>query len=117
MKVVIIGDKCSGFYRPVRTHDFRASGGGEFYYDKSLITKEIVDNAFRVADSLGTQCIGFDFVVDKDTGEGLIVEMSYGFSHTAVLNASGYYDRNYIWHNDPLNAPEEVLNNLLKNVV
>ena len=27
MKVVVVGDKLSGFYRPVRTHDFRASGG------------------------------------------------------------------------------------------
>lgn len=113
MKIVVVGDKCCGFYRPVRTHDFRASGGGEIHYDKDRLTKGIIDSAFRVADALGVQCIGFDYVVNNETGEGVIVEMSYGFLHTAVLNARGYYDRNCKWHNEPFNPPYDILHNIL----
>lgn len=113
MKIVVVGDKLSGLYRPIRSHDFRASGGGEVLYDKNLITKDIVDTAFSTADKLGTKCIGFDYVLDNRTNKGIIVEMSYGFSHTAILGAGGYYDRDYKWHEEPLNAPAELLRNLL----
>lgn len=60
MKVVIVGDKCTGFYRPVRSHDFRASGGGAFVDDASTLTEQIVKSAFMVADKLNVRCIGFD---------------------------------------------------------
>ncbi len=113
MKVVVVGDKLSGCYRPVRSHDFRASGGGEMLHNKDLFTKDIIQSAFETADRLGLQCVGFDYVVDKRTGKGVIVEMSYGFSHTAVLGHRGYFDRDGIWHDEPLNAPKEILKNML----
>lgn len=114
MKVVVVGNKLSGFYRPVRSSDFRASGGGEFLYDKDLFTPDIIKSAFSVADALGVQCIGFDYVVNKDTGKGVIVEMSYGFSHSAVLGMGGYFDRDGVWYDTPLNVPEEIIKNMLK---
>lgn len=114
MKVVVVGNKLSGFYRPVRSSDFRASGGGEFLYDKDLFTDDIIESAFFVADALGVQCIGFDYVVNKNTGKGVIVEMSYGFSHSAVLGMGGYFDRDGVWYDKPLNVPEEIIKNMLK---
>ncbi len=114
MKVVVVGDKCCGFYRPVRSHDFRASGGGEIHFDKKYLTKGIIESAFKVADAIGVQCVGFDYVVNKETGEGVIVEMSYGFLHTAVLNANGYFDRNFIWHDEPFNPPFDILKNIIE---
>lgn len=114
MKVVVVGDKCSGLYRPIRSHDFRASGGGEVLYDKSLFTKDLIKSAFATADALGLKCVGFDYVIDKNTGKGVIVEMSYGFSHTAVMGMNGYFDRNCVWHDEKLNAPKELLKNMLE---
>ena len=93
MKVVVVGDKCSGLVRPIRSHDFRASGGGEVFFKKKYFTEQIIKSAFAVADALGTQCIGFDYVVDNRTGNGLIVEMSYGFAHEAVMASGGCFDR------------------------
>ena len=58
--------------------------------------------------------MGYDYVVNKETGEGVIVEMSYGFSHEAIMASGGYYDRNLRWHDEPLNAPKELLDNLIK---
>lgn len=113
MKVVVVGDKLSGVVRPVRSHDFRASGGGEVFFDKKYFTSEIIESAFRITDDLGMQCIGYDYVVKKDSGDALIVEMSYGFSHTAILLTNGYFDRNCKWHNEPLNVPFEILANIV----
>lgn len=113
MKVVVVGDKCTFIVRPVRSHDFRASGGGEVFFDKKYFNKQVVESAFKVADALGSQCMGFDFVVNKETGEGMIVEMSYGFSHQAIMTSKGYYDRDLNWHDEPLNAPVEILINMI----
>ncbi len=115
MKVVVVGDKCTGLYRPIRSHDFRASGGGSVLYNKELFTENIIKSAFATADALQLQCVGFDYVIDKRTGNGLIVEMSYGFSHTAVLGMNGYFDRNCQWHNEAVNAPQELLRYLIES--
>jgi len=113
LKVVVVGDKLSGFARAVRKNDFRASGGGDVIFDKALITRNVIDSAFKASDDLGFKCMGYDYVVDKTSGLGKIVEMSYGFSHEVLLQASGYYDRSGTWHDEALNAPKELLDNLI----
>jgi len=110
---VVIGDKLSFIARNVRKGDFRASGGGDLFFDKSLVSRDILESAFKTNDKLGFQCMGYDYVVDKRTGIGKIVEISYGFSHTALLQAGGYWDRAYVWHDEPLNAPCETIENLI----
>lgn len=112
LKVVVVGDKCSGCVRPIRSHDFRASGGGEVFFDKKYFTKQIISSAFETADKLGLQCVGFDYVVDNRTGQGVIVEMSYGFSHAAILASGGYWERNCQWHDAVFNAPAEIIKNI-----
>lgn len=114
LKVVVVGDKCAFLVRPVRSHDFRASGGGEVFFDQKYFNKQVIESAFRVSDALGIQCMGYDYVVNKETGEGVIVEMSYGFSHEAIMASGGYYDRELQWHGEPFNAPRELLKNILE---
>lgn len=114
MKVVVVGDKITGLHRPIRSYDFRASGGGTVLYDKSLFTKELINSAFTTADALHLSCVGFDYVINKHTNKYLIVEMSYGFSHTAILGMGGYFDRDCIWHDEPLNVPVEILNTIIQ---
>ncbi|AXJ01716.1 hypothetical protein CYPRO_2474 [Cyclonatronum proteinivorum] len=114
LKVAVVGDKLSFFARHIRKGDFRASGGADFYYDQSLMTDQIRETAFEVAQQLRFQSMGFDFVVDKQTGQGKIIEMSYGFSWQALLGAGGYWDREHNWHDEPLNAPVEALKNLIQ---
>lgn len=110
MKVMVLGDKCTGFYRPVRSHDFRASGGGAFVDDpRAVFTEQIVKSAFAAADALGMRCVGFDYVIDKRTGEGKIIEMSYGCGHE-VGGAGGYFDRGFNWIPTPITIAEEVMN-------
>ena len=112
LKIIVVNGKCSYFARHTRKGDFRASGSGDFYYDNSLMTKEIIRDVFRTADGLQTQCIGFDFVVDSKTGKGLIVEMCHGFDHDAVYDAKGYYDRECVWHEEPMYCGDEIVKEL-----
>lgn len=114
IKVVVIGNKLTGLHRPIRSHDFRASGGGECRYDKSLFTPELIETAFAAADALKIRCIGFDIVIDNRTNLPVIIEMSYGFSSAAILASGGYFDRQGHWHDEPVNAPIEILNYLLR---
>lgn len=113
LKIVVIGDKLSFIGRNIRKGEFRASGGGDLFYDRSYVIRNIIDSAFKTSDTLNFQCMGYDYVVNKDTGEGVIVEISYGFSHEAVLAAGGYFDRNGNWYDEPLNAPKEILKNMI----
>lgn len=109
MKVMVLGDKCTGFYRPVRSHDFRASGGGAFVDDpKAVFTEQIVKSAFAAADALGMRCVGFDYVIDNRTGEGKIIEMSYGCGHE-VDGAGGYFDRDFNWIPEPITIAGEIM--------
>ena len=114
IKIAVVGDKCSYFARNVRKGSFKASGGGDFFYDHSLIKKALVKSAFKAADNIGMQCVGFDYVVDKKTGKGLIIEMCYGFDFKAVYDCGGYWDRNFVWHNETLNVPLEVVKNMIE---
>lgn len=114
IKVAVIGDKLSYFARRTRKGDFRASGGGDFYYDDSLMTEHIIRSSFEAARALDLQCMGFDYVMDNCTGLGKIVEMCYGFDQLALAGASCYWNVAGNRVNEPLDVPREVLVNLLK---
>ena len=45
----------------------------------------------------------------------ILIEISYGFSHKALLDANGYFDRSGIWHDEGLNAPHELLKNIIES--
>jgi glutathione synthase/RimK-type ligase-like ATP-grasp enzyme len=113
LKIVVVGNKLSFIGRNIREGEFRASGGGDLFYDRNRITKDVIDSAFKTSDALGFQCMGYDYVVNTETQKGIIIEISYGFSHQALLSAGGYFDRNGEWHNEPLNVPEDVLKNIM----
>lgn len=114
LKVFVIGDKMSFVGRRTRKYDFRASGGGKIFSDKKYMTKQIIDSSFKVADSLNLQCVGFDYVIDKASNNGLIIEMSYGTGvDKDIFDTGGYYTRDGKWINEPLNIPEEIIKNLI----
>ncbi len=109
LKVMVAGGKMAFFARHVRKNDFRASGGGDIYYDRSLMTDEIIDTAFRTARDLKLDCVGFDFVVDKNTGKCMIIEMCYGFDLELQTALGAYVDEDHVWHEEPVNMPGEII--------
>lgn len=113
LKVVVVGDQLSYVCRAVRAGDFRASGGGTLFYDHTLIDRPIIDAAFEAARAMSSDCTGFDMITDPRNGHPLILEVSYGFSHTAQIGAGGHFDRSGTWHEAPLNAPWALLDHLV----
>ena len=109
LKVAVVNGKCSFLTRNVRKGDFRASGGGDISYSKELINDEIVRSAFKAAADLKMQCVGFDYVVNSSTGEGLIIEMCHGFDQDAIYGCGGYWDKDLQWHEGGLNVKTEIL--------
>lgn len=114
LKIAVVGDKVSYICRKIRKGDFRASGGGDCFYDRSLVSEETIKSAFETADKLGSQSMGFDYVVDTDTKKPYIIEMCYGYDWEVLAQAGGYWDRNLVWHEEPLIAPKEVLYQLIR---
>lgn len=115
LKIAVVGDKLSFIGRNIRQGEFRASGGGDLFYDKNKITKNVIDSAFKTSSDLKFLCMGYDYVVDNVTGIGKIIEISYGFSHLAVLDAGGYFDKEGRWYDVELNVPYEIIRNLLNS--
>lgn len=113
LKIVVVGDKLSFIGRNIREGEFRASGGGDLFYSRQHVTMDVISSAFKTSDQLGFNCMGYDYVVDSQSGKGYIIEISYGFSHEALLSAKGYFDRNGTWFDEPLNVPFEILDNLI----
>lgn len=113
LKVVVIGDQLSFIGRAVRKGDFRASGGGDLFYNRDLMSSDLIKTAFSAAIALESDCVGFDMIIDPRNNQPLILEVSYGFSHTALVEAGGHYDRSGVWHDIPLNAPEAILMRML----
>lgn len=116
LKVVVIGNKMTFCARNVRKNDFRASGGGDCYYDRSLLTKNVIDSAFDAANKLNMYCVGFDYVVDKDTGNGKIVEMCYGFDYEVQRDLGAYVNNNYEWHDEAVYVPDEIVDMIVRKV-
>ena len=114
IKIAVVSGKCSFFTRHTRKGDFRASGSGDFFYDNTLLTDDIVRSAIETAEKLHTQCIGFDYVVDKNTKKGYIIEMCHGFDADAVYDCGGYWDQDMVWHDEPLNVKYEIMDKMFE---
>lgn len=117
LKVVVIGNKMTFCARNVRKNDFRASGGGDCYYDRSLLTEDVIDSAFETAKRLEMSCVGFDFVVNKSTGQGKIVEMCYGFDYEVQKDLGAYVDQKHEWHEEAVCVPGEIVKMVVEKVV
>ena len=92
-RVVIIKDKAFAIKRWNRVNDFRASGSGKKSYNPEYINIDIIKKGFEINDSLNTNSIAIDFLVDNNDFK--LIEISYAF---LTEKFPGYWDRNLIWH-------------------
>ena len=97
IRVCVVGEKAFALKRMTRKDDFRASGSGHIIYDKQQIDERCVQIAFEVNRQLKTQSIAFDFVFDE-SGNPLIVEISYGYAVKAYDVCEGYWSEDIQWH-------------------
>ncbi|MBX2966883.1 MAG: hypothetical protein KF845_12105 [Cyclobacteriaceae bacterium] len=113
IRVVVINRKTFAIKRMNRANDFRASGSGEIYYDKSLFNMEIIKLSLDIAFKLQSQCIALDYVYQDD--QPLVVEISYGFSQNGYDDCPGYWDEELNWHEGKFNPQGWMVELILKN--
>jgi len=112
-RLVVIGNRCIGLRRYCRGNDFRASGSGDFSYEREFFPDVVVSLAFECARKLKMQSVAFDFV-ERD-GEFLLVEVSYCFSIGAAYDdCPGYWARDLEWINAPVDPQRFILEDLLE---
>lgn len=97
IRIVIVGERAFAIKRLVRRGDFRASGSGQFIYDRNQIDVRCVRIAFNVNKRLNSQSIAYDFIFDQNNNP-LIVEISYGFIATVYDCCEGYWDNALNWY-------------------
>ncbi len=101
IRVVVVGPRAFAIRRAVRPGDFRASGGGELFYDPAGIPQEALRRAFAINQRLRSQCLALDFVMQED--EPLVVEISYGFLPEGYDQCPGYWNEQLQWQAGPFN--------------
>jgi glutathione synthase/RimK-type ligase-like ATP-grasp enzyme len=95
-RIIVIGNKAFALKRMVRKGDFRASGSGEFYYERKLFDERCIKLAFDINQKIKSQSLAVDFVFNEDN-KPLLVEISYGFGSSVYDNCPGYWDENLNW--------------------
>ena len=97
LRVIVIGNKAFAIKRLCREGDFRASGSGRILFNKEEIDERCVRLSFKAAESLHSQCMGYDWVFNEN-GDPYIVEMCYGFAVAAYDMCEGYWTSDMEWH-------------------
>lgn len=99
IRVIVINHKAFALKRMVRSNDFRASGSGDFRFEKEEFDLKCIRIAFDTTKIMAADCVAFDFVY-AGINDPRIVEISYGFGKEAYDNCPGYFDENLEWHEE-----------------
>lgn len=113
-RIIVIDEKAFALKRYVRNNDFRASGSGDFAFERELFDERCVKIAFEVTEKLGIQVGVFDFIFDSNNTP-LIVEVSYGYAAEAYDNCPGYWDKYLTWHEGKTIKEEWMVDLMLKS--
>lgn len=115
IRVIIIANKAFAIKRIVRNGDFRASGSGNVQYNIQNIPNEALTLAFKIYSKLGSQCVAFDFIFDKNTP--WLVEISYGFLQGVYDNCEGYWDSDLNFHAGSFKPQDWMVETILQNEI
>lgn len=113
-RVVVMRDKCYAVRRYNRENDFRASGSGNWAFEKELFDLKAIRLALDVAKKLDTQSIAFDII--KDGEEFKIIEVSYCWSIGLTNLTIGYWDSDLIWHPEQVNYAKFHVQDLINEI-
>ena len=113
-RIEVIGNRCTAVRRYNRKNDFRASGSGDWSFERELFDPEMIKLAFEIAEKLNLQSVAFDFIVDKDQYK--LVEMSYCWPTEGSELYSGYWDRNLNWHEGNVTSENFMISDFISKI-
>lgn len=112
-RVQITGKKAICMLRYARENDFRASGGHHNKFDKSLITKDVIDFAFSIYKKLDLQTCALDIVRHKETAELFLIECSYCYGIDDDEFEHGYWDEDGNWYKEKFDSRDWMIEAIL----
>lgn len=112
-RIIVIDGKAFALKRMVRKADFRASGSGDFRYEREVFDERCVKMSFEYTKKLKGQCVAYDYVFDTDNNPKL-VEISYGFANRVYDPCTGYWDEQLNWHEGSFNPYGWMVDLMLK---
>ncbi|WP_309640398.1 hypothetical protein [Flavobacterium sp.] len=112
-RIIVIDGKAFALKRMVRANDFRASGSGDFRYEREVFDERCVTLSFEYTKKLNAQCVAYDYVFDADNNPKL-VEISYGFANKVYDPCTGYWDEQMNWHAGSFNPYGWMVDLMLK---
>lgn len=115
IRIIVIDNKAFGLKRYVRENDFRASGSGNFSYNRDEFDERCIKISFDTTSKLQLQCAAFDFVFDTENNP-LLVEVSYGFSAKGYDACPGYWDKDLNWHEGKFNPQGWLVESVIKEI-
>ncbi len=115
IRIILINGKAIGLKRMVRENDFRASGSGNFKYDRSEFDIRCIQIAFEVNKKLLSQCVAYDFIFDSGNNP-LVVEISFGFVPQPYRKCPGYWDASLEWHEESVYTEDLIIEGLLQSM-
>lgn len=93
-RLKVVGKRCWGAKRYVRSNDFRASGSGLKSNNPDEIPAELVDFSFKAAKKLKLQSAAFDYIYDNQ--QFYLLEMSYAYAYLGET-INGYWNPELSW--------------------
>lgn len=115
IRIIVIDGKAFGLKRFVRANDFRASGSGNFAYNRDLFDERCIQIAFDTTTKLQLQCAAYDFVFDAQNTP-LLVEVSYGFATSGYDACPGYWDEHLKWYEGKFNPYGWMVESVIKKI-
>lgn len=101
-RIIVIDGKAFALKRMVRKDDFRASGSGDFRYERAVFDERCIKMSFEYTKKLKGQCVAYDYVFDGENNPKL-VEISYGFANRVYDPCTGYWDEQLNWYEGSFN--------------
>lgn len=112
-RIIVIDGKAFALKRMVRANDFRASGSGDFRYEREVFDERCVSLSFEYTKKLKAQCVAYDYVFDAENTPKL-VEISYGFANKVYDPCTGFWDEDMNWHAGSFNPYGWMVDLMLK---
>ena len=96
-RVTVIGDRAFAFNIKTVKGDFRAYDMQAVDFDPKAIDIECIRIAFRISNTLGFQCMAYDFLFTREN-EPKVCEMGYTSYALDIYKCPGYWDSSLSWY-------------------
>jgi glutathione synthase/RimK-type ligase-like ATP-grasp enzyme len=96
LRIIVVGNRISGYYRLSQDQDFRASGSGIWQCDVSELPEEAMKIAIRLKEAINSTILAVDMIKSEESDQFLVIEHSIFYDvdyyeELVVNGVAGHY--------------------------